>query len=1615
MSSCGRTFGGRFRADRGLKSDPFAETLLGTDLVEGGAVVIRTAPVDMVPENDLFRLEREARLLLETRDPWITPILELGRQDEQLYVATPFIEGIPLSERLCQGVLTLEEALAVGRCLLESLEVAHQLGVLHGRVKPSNLILTDGGTRVVAKLVDFSVIHPSDDQYANQDRALETIPYMAPEQAGVLRAEIDARADLYAVGVVLYECISGRLPVTGESVAEVLRRLVRVRPPSLRSLGLDVPRALDEVVGRLLRKDPRERYQTAAGARFDLEEIAAALAGGESDPAIVIGLRDVRHTLAEPGFVGRGREITALEEQLRQARLGQGGLVLIEAESGGGKTRLLAEFAERSIRSGARVLGGKGRDRDARRPFPVLGGIVGDLAAAARSDADLSRTLRRHLLEHREPIHTLFPELAATLDIAAPTTTVSETLAETRTLGALSSLFDALDAGPGIVVMLLDDCQWAAPLTLELLRVRQDRSTGSDGDPGHLVVVAAYRAEEVPPDHSLRAARASVRIVLPPLAASEVHHLAESMAGVLPPAAGEMMTQLSGGNPFFAVAALEGMVEAGALMASPGGWQMRSSDLGGLQSSSRGAAYLGSRLDLLLPRTLRLLSMGAVLGEEFDLKDVAALASEPPEEVRLGLEQACHRHFVWVDEAEARYHFVHDRLRQALLAALSEEERKRLHHSAALRIEQVDAQRVFELAYHFDRAEKAEPALRYAMAAAAAARSRHAFALAEENYRIASRCAHAGDRVTRLAVVEGLADVLALQGWYKKAAECLEEAYAISQGSLAVARLDERIAELRFRSGDVEAAVGGYTRALRQLGKHVPPSQVATALPLVWEALTQALHTALPRFFLGRKARAQAEEELLALRLYYNLSEAYLWKMSLVRGLWAHLRGLNLAERGLSTGESAAPLAAHTLLASIIGLYRRALTYAERALAVTGEHDDPLLTSWVLRSYALALPQSGQVSRSLEELPATARRQRQLGDLHSARTLLAMASWCRYAAGDLQGAVAQAREVYEQCSTDQGGLHRAIGLVVWSQAAEGRLPLAVVQAELEHVREPPGARTMVLFAHGRRLLAERRTEEAIAVFREARDLNPFPFRNPMVGLIHNWYTAALRIQVEQTPPYAGRQRQSSLRRLRLAARRALWVARGAPLVLPQALRESALAAALDGRRRRARKLFDQALSLAEQQGAYYEHALTRLARGRVGLQLGWPRAADDVADSRAALRSMGAGLTAEGRLWDEGTAETATLSLIDRFARVLEAGHNIASARSRQAVLAAVRRLAVDLLRAEHCRIFEVQDADGVLELRPATEGDRSALCQRLADRALETGSVLTVGGSDAKLLDEEMAADGVRSALVASILVRGRPKACFCVTSRQGGELFGEEEQRIARFIAVLAGSALDNVRGYAQVAALTRSLEGAAENERRRLALELHDGAGQALTALAIQLHEITGHIRDPEAGERFQETRALVDQLMVDLRRLSHELRPAALELGLVPALGDLAAAATTESCSVALQVAPGFPADLPSEVNSATFRIAQAALANVSRHSRASHARVSLSTGPAVLCFEVEDDGVGFDPDEIASGGGLGLVGMRERAGWLGGTFSLNAAPGRGTRVRVEIPLDERRGP
>jgi signal transduction histidine kinase len=265
------------------------------------------------------------------------------------------------------------------------------------------------------------------------------------------------------------------------------------------------------------------------------------------------------------------------------------------------------------------------------------------------------------------------------------------------------------------------------------------------------------------------------------------------------------------------------------------------------------------------------------------------------------------------------------------------------------------------------------------------------------------------------------------------------------------------------------------------------------------------------------------------------------------------------------------------------------------------------------------------------------------------------------------------------------------------------------------------------------------------------------------------------------------------------------------------------------------------------------------------------------------------------------------------------------------------------------------------------------------------------------------------QSCMVVPLVVDGHIIGLCELGRRQPGSF----NRQYLRWVEALIGQAevaIRNAQLFEQVQALSRHLVEAQENERRLIAHELHDEAGQALTSLKVQLKLLERQAGDPRAIR--EGTARLIDQveaIMEGLHRLAAGLRPPSLDhLGLQAALGQYCASVGHLQGLTIQFEAVGVAERLPPEVETALYRIVQEALLNVVRHAQATEASVVLERRHDQLVAIVEDNGQGFDPAAVALKGRIGLLGIRERAQALGGTLTLDSAPGSGTTVLVEVP-------
>lgn len=658
-----------------------------------GPAVLAVVPVAEHPSPAILeRLSREFDLKDELDAAWaLQPLgLERDRGRMVLLLQDPGVE--PLAK-------LLGPPLDVGRFLPLAIGAAaalgkiHQHGLIHKDVKPANIVVgsVDGKVRFTG--FGIATRLPRERQSPDPPETIAgTLAYMAPEQSGRLNRSIDTRSDLYALGVTFYEMLTGSLPFTATEPMEWVHCHIAKRPAPPSDRLAAIPAALSAIVMKLLAKTPDDRYQTASGVEQDLRHCLAERDSRHRINPFPLGLHDKLDRLLIPEkLYGREREIETLIASFgRIAESGAPELVLVSGYSGIGKSSVVNELHKVLVPPRGLFASGKFDQYKRDIPYTTLvqafQGLVRPLLG--KSDAELS-LWRDALVEALGPnarlMTDLIPELKLIVGEPPPAPELPPQQAQSR-FHLVFQRFIAVFAQPQHpLALFLDDLQWLDAATLDLLGDLLTRS-----DLQHLMLIGAYRDNEVTADHALVRKLDAVRnaggrvaeIRLAPLAQEHVASLigdALRCETELAAPLAKLVHDKTGGNPFFVIQFLSSLAEEGLLsfVHGSGRWSW---DLGRIDAKG----YTDNVVDLLVGKLARLPAEGqhalqqlACLGNVAGITTLSVVLGLTEEQVDAALWPA--RRQELVERMAGTYRFRHDRVHEAAYSLIPEELRSKSH------------------------------------------------------------------------------------------------------------------------------------------------------------------------------------------------------------------------------------------------------------------------------------------------------------------------------------------------------------------------------------------------------------------------------------------------------------------------------------------------------------------------------------------------------------------------------------------------------------------------------------------------------------------------------------------------------------------------------------------------------------------------------------------------------------------------------------------------------------------------------------------------------------------------------------------------------------------------
>jgi serine/threonine protein kinase/tetratricopeptide (TPR) repeat protein len=924
-------------------------------------------------------IREEIAFLEEQKHPGIVRIIEHGIVDGEPWYAMELLEGrtleklnlrlwsqyggaVPSSrpkpdstghhgELIPAAGGRLNEVLTLYSRLCVPLGFVHRAGFVHCDLKPANVFIRGDGQPV---LMDFGLLSRAGGAIGRERLEVGghlrgTLPYMSPE---LIWGQIpDARADLYSLGCMLYESVTGRPPFLAKTANGFLQGHLNAVPEIPSRLVANVPQGLDELIISLLAKHPAERIGDAdvVAERCSQMVRSGYTSQGPSSPRA----SSVPPTpyLFRPRLVGRDDAMRRIQAEQVQAQQGQGRILLIDGESGIGKTFLASEIAQRALRAGFEVITGECMPVAAAEqaekeeivgaplaPFRKLLLNAADRCRDSGSAAAISlfgsdRTIA--LLARYEPALLHLLELRPDESIP-PLPPIAE---RERVLRALADLLKALSA-ENPILLIIDDVQWADDLSLAFLEFL----SGSDLTGQHLLVLALYRSEEVSKpilDLTQKSGVQSLR--LGRLGTSALTVLVGDLLSDHPPAAFvHALAAHSEGNPFFVAEYLRAGAAEGLLERTPAGWKLAESGVSlgyeGLALPRSLQALLERRLAALTPMARRATEAGAVLGREFPVGMLQAVMGLKGDEIQGPIGEMLERQIVHrVSPLGLR--FFHDKTREAAYAHLEPGRRAMLHGAAANAIEG---------AY----SSGAELPAHYAM--------------------LAYHLRHAGEIVRAVDYFEKAGRHALRSSANADAVRLFNEAsQLVATANLSISPL--RRASWQRMAGDALHGLGHLEESKRHLLEAVAllrwpmptkPSQIGMAiLPKLGR---QIFHRAAPRRWIESDPE-RSEVLLEGARAYNRLEQIYYYRGEYLPLFLANLTTLNLSERAIRSSHLAAAYTNAAATAGIVPLHKTAVRYFELAEETLGAAYDAEVESYLRLLHAVYLTGLGQWERAAEK------------------------------------------------------------------------------------------------------------------------------------------------------------------------------------------------------------------------------------------------------------------------------------------------------------------------------------------------------------------------------------------------------------------------------------------------------------------------------------------------------------------------------------------------------------------------------------------------------------------------------------------------------------------------
>ncbi len=602
-------------------------------------VIIKFLTCDYPSQRDLLQFRHQYTIAKQLDLPGVIRPYQLLEYRRGYALVMEDFGGISLNQYQARRCLSVTDILSIAIQLADILHALYQQRIVHKDIKPANILIHPESKQI--KLIDFGIasLLPRETQEILSPNLLEgTLAYISPEQTGRMNRGIDYRTDFYSLGVTLYQLLTGKLPFeTGDPIKSIHCHLAQVPIPVDR-VNPDLPGAIAAIVAKLMAKNVENRYQSALGLKFDLENCLTQLAQSGEIGEFELGRQDLSDRFIIPEkLYGRETEVQALLDSFERVAQGSSELMLVAGFSGIGKTAVINEVHKPITRQHGYFIKGKFDQFNRNIPLSAFLQAVREAIGQLWSQSDTQLAIWKAQIlaavgENGRVLIEVIPELERIIGSQPPIPVLSGSAAQNRFNRLFQKFIQVFTTADHPLVIFIDDLQWADLASLQLLKLLIE-----DGE--HLLILGAYRDNEVLAAHpllltvrELHQKGATVNTIdIQRLNRGDINQLvADTLicdrALALP--LSELIDRKTQGNPFFTTQFLKSLHQDGYIQfnRSAGYWQC---DLAQIQVQSLTddvVALMALQLQKLEPASQSILKLAACVGAQFDLQTLAMVS-----------------------------------------------------------------------------------------------------------------------------------------------------------------------------------------------------------------------------------------------------------------------------------------------------------------------------------------------------------------------------------------------------------------------------------------------------------------------------------------------------------------------------------------------------------------------------------------------------------------------------------------------------------------------------------------------------------------------------------------------------------------------------------------------------------------------------------------------------------------------------------------------------------------------------------------------------------------------------------------------------------------------------